>query len=292
MIKSMTGFGRYEEKFDGRSIYVELKSVNHRYLEFSCHTTRGYSFLEDKLKSLIQNRVSRGKVDMLVSIEADTSKECEIEVNHSVASGYVNAMKELIKVYHLPDDISVSSLTRYSDIFSVHKVNENEEELWQMVQSVANKAIDNFVAMREIEGKRMEYDIRSHSDIILDIISKIEKRSPITVQEYSIKLKNRIQELIGDYKLDEQRLITEVAIFADKVAVAEETVRLRSHFMQLDEFLRSDCPVGRKIDFIIQEMNREANTIGSKVADAEIAHLVVDLKSEIEKIREQIQNIE
>lgn len=292
MIKSMTGFGRYEEKFNDRGISVELKSVNHRYLEFSCHTTKGYSFLEDKLKSLVQRRISRGKVDMFVSIETDNNKEYQIEVNHGIVSGYVNAFKEIVEVYHLPNDISVSMLAKYSDIFSVHKPEEDEDEIWKMVQIVANKAIDNFIGMRETEGKRMEEDIRNHSNIILDIISKIEERSPKTVEEYKIKLKERVQELIGEYKLDEQRLITEVAIFADKVAVSEETVRLRSHFMQLDNFLQSDYPVGRKIDFIIQEMNREANTIGSKVTDANLAHMVVELKSEIEKIREQVQNIE
>lgn len=292
MIKSMTGFGRCEEKFDGRGISVELKSVNHRYLEFSCHTTKGYSFLEDKLKNLIQERISRGKVDMFVSIDADNSKEIKVEVNHGVASGYINALKELVAVYHLPDDISVSMLAKYNDIFSVHKIENDEEEIWQIVKTVADKAIDRLILMRETEGKRMEEDIKNHSDIILDIISRIEERSPKTVEEYKVKLKDRIKELIGDYKLDEQRLITEVAVFADKVAVSEETVRLRSHFMQLNNFLQSDCPVGRKMDFIIQEMNREANTIGSKVCDADIAHMVVDLKSEIEKIREQIQNIE
>lgn len=292
MIRSMTGFGRYEEKFDGRGISVELKSVNHRYFEFYCHTTKGYSFLEDKLKSLLQSRISRGKVDMFVSIEADDSKNAEIGINYSLAGGYVNALRELAKTYNLPDDITVSVLTRYNDIFSVHKTPEDEEKLWEMVKLVANKAIDNFILMRETEGKRMEEDIRTRSNTILSIVEKIEERSPKTVEEYKLKLKERIKELIGEYKLDEQRLITEVAIFADKVAVAEETVRLRSHFKQLDNFLKSEMPIGRKVDFIIQEMNREANTIGSKVADAELAHMVVDIKAEIEKIREQIQNIE
>lgn len=292
MIRSMTGYGRSEQIVDGRAVIVEIKSVNHRYFEFSCRTTRGYSFLEEKLKSFLQGRITRGKVDAYISVEALESAQTQVLVNHSLAEGYVQALRELAERYGLRDDISVSTVSRYSDIFSVHKAPEDEEAVWNSVQQAAKEALKNFLAMREAEGERLRADVLSRAGTIMKLVDEIETRSPQTVAEYQERLRQKIQELLGDNTVDEQRLLTETAIFADKVAVAEETVRLRSHFRQMEEMMKTDTPIGRKLDFLVQEMNREANTIGSKAVDSKIAYLVVDIKAEIEKIREQIQNIE
>lgn len=294
MIKSMTGFGRCETEINGREITVEVKSVNHRYFEFSCRTPRGYGFLDDKLKSYVNSRVSRGKIDMFVTIGANDEAPSEVTVNHQLVSGYINAMKEISDTYGVENDVTVVSLSRFPDVFTVHKPAEDEEQITNDVLSVAKTALDSFIAMREAEGEKMKTDILSRANTILSIVGEIEERSPQTVAEYEERLLERIKQTLEDYEveIDEQRVLTEVAVFSDKVAVAEETVRLRSHFEQLNKFLEYDEPVGRKIDFIIQEMNREANTIGSKVQDAVLAHKVVDIKSEIEKIREQVQNIE
>ncbi|MBQ1601014.1 MAG: YicC family protein [Ruminococcus sp.] len=294
MVKSMTGFGRCETEINGRAITVEIKSVNHRYFEFSCRITRGYSFLEDKLKAFVNARVARGKIDMFVSVGAADDVPCEVAVNHSLVSGYLAAMKEISDTYGVPNDASVVALSRFPDVFTVNKAPVDEEQLTADVLTAADAALNSFVAMRETEGARMKADILSRAETILSIVSEIEERSPQTVREYENRLLERIRQTLENLsvEVDEQRILTEVAVFADKVAVAEETVRLRSHFEQLRAFLSLDQPVGRKIDFIIQEMNREANTIGSKVQDAVLAHKVVDIKSEIEKIREQVQNIE
>ena len=294
MVKSMTGFGRCETEINGRAITVEIKSVNHRYFEFSCRVTRGYGFLEDKLMAFVNSRVSRGKIDMFVSVGAADDVPCEVAVNHSLVSGYLTAMKEISDTYGIENDATVVSISRFPDVFTVSKAAVDEEQLTADVLSAAGQALDSFVAMREAEGERMKADILGRAQTILDIVSEIEERSPQTVTEYETRLLDRIRQTLENLsvEVDEQRILTEVAVFADKVAVAEETVRLRSHFEQLSEFLERNEPVGRKIDFIIQEMNREANTIGSKVQDAVLAHKVVDIKSEIEKIREQVQNIE
>lgn len=294
MIKSMTGFGRCETELNGRAITVEIKGVNHRYFEFSCRTPRGYGFLDEKLKSYVGSRVSRGKIDVFVNIGASQETPCEVEVNHSLVSGYLSAMKEICETYGIPDDISVVTLSRFPDVFNVRKAPEDEEQIISDVLSAAEKAVDSFIAMREAEGEKMKADILSRAEKIISIVSEIEERSPRTVSEYEQRLTERIRQTLEgmSVELDEQRILTEVAVFADKVAVAEETVRLRSHFDQLGKFLSYSEPVGRKLDFIIQEMNREANTIGSKVSDAKLAHKVVEIKSEIEKIREQVQNIE
>lgn len=292
MIKSMTGFGRSQRTVDGREITVEIKSVNHRYFEFSCRTTRGYGFLEEKLKSYISQRVARGKVDMFVSLSAPQDEQATVTVNHRLASGYISAMRELGKTYGLADDISITAVAGYPDIFTVSREPEDEEKVCSDVLSVVDEALEAFISMREAEGERLKADILARVETILSIVEKIEKRSPETVSEYEKRLKDKIMETLGDRTIDEQRVLTEVAIFSDKVAVAEETVRLRSHMAQLKKFFEGDMPAGRKTDFIIQEMNREANTIGSKVQDAEVAHMVVDIKAEIEKIREQVQNVE
>lgn len=294
MVKSMTGFGRCETEINGRAITVEIKSVNHRYFEFSCRITRGYSFLEDKLKAFVNARVARGKIDMFVSIGAADDVPCEVAVNHSLVSGYLTAMKEIADTYGIENDATVVSVSRFPDVFTVNKAAVDEEQLTADVLSAAQTALDSFLLMRETEGEKMKADILGRAQTILDIVSEIEERSPQTVAEYENRLLDRIRQTLENLSvdIDEQRVLTEVAVFADKVAVAEETVRLRSHFDQLRVFLEKNEPVGRKIDFIIQEMNREANTIGSKVQDAVLAHKVVDIKSEIEKIREQVQNIE
>lgn len=294
MIKSMTGFGRCEAEINGREITVEIKSVNHRYFEFSCRAPRGYNFLDDKLKSYVNSRVSRGKIDMFVTIGASDETPSEVTVNHQLVSGYLNAMKEISETYDISNDVTVVSLSRFPEVFTVHKAAEDEEQITADVLSVAKTALDSFVSMRETEGEKMKADILSRAKTILTIVEEIEERSPQTVKEYEARLLEKIKQTLENYdvNVDEQRVLTEVAVFADKIAVAEETVRLRSHFDQLEKFLEYSEPVGRKIDFIIQEMNREANTIGSKVQDAVLAHKVVDIKSEIEKIREQVQNIE
>lgn len=294
MIRSMTGYGRSQAVVDTMSITVELKSVNHRYFEFSSRVPRNYGFLDEKLKSYVGSRVSRGKVECYVSVENLEDDEIEILVNHSLAKSYLNALKDLADTneLNLRDDLAMSSLARYNDIFTVHKKEADEEKIWNAVKSVAEVAVDKFIAMRETEGEKLKNDVLSRADLILNKVSVIEERSPETVKEYNDKLLARINEFLSDVQVDEQRLLTECAIFADKVAVAEETVRLRSHIDQLRLFLDSDEAVGRKTDFLVQEMNREANTIGSKAQDVTIARNVIDIKAEIEKIREQIQNIE
>lgn len=292
MVKSMTGYGRCEETVGGRRITVELKSVNHKYFEFSPRVTRGYGFLEDKLKSYVQSRVARGKIDLFLSIETLEDADVVVSVNHSLAAGYIAALREITERYKLPDTVTVNSLSRYSDIFSVHKAPEDEEAIWAAVQPVAEKAVDAFIAMRETEGRRLYEDVMARAAVILELVGKIEARSPETVKAYRERLEMKLREVLSDTAIDEQRILTEAAIFADKVAVAEETVRLRSHFEQLKSLLGAEEPSGRKMDFLVQEMNRETNTIGSKASDSQIAYMVVDIKAEIEKIREQIQNIE
>lgn len=292
MVKSMTGFGRCETEVNGRRITVEMKSVNHRYFEFSCRTSRGYSFLEDKLKKYVATKVARGKVDMYVSVTESEDSEVNVTINKPLAAGYVNAIKTLATEYNIPDDLSVSVLSRYSDIFQIHKEEQDEEQVFSDVKVALDVALDGFLAMREAEGEKLKDDVLSRVDTIMSIVSEIEERSPLTVEEYRQKLTKRITDMLSGAQIDEQRILTEAAIFADKVAVDEETVRLRSHFEQMKTFFETGAPIGRKLDFIVQEMNREANTIGSKVTDSILAHKVVDIKSEIEKIREQIQNIE
>lgn len=288
----MTGYGRFEGTICGRQTVFEIKAVNHRFFELQCRLPRGCGFLEETIKELVSGYVSRGKIDVFVSVEADDSLEADVKINHSLASGYMKALKELCSEYDLKDDISVSLLSRYSDIFTVTKAPENEEALIEIVKEAGTKAIADFMSMRGREGEKLAADVMDHSRRILQLVGEIEERSPITVEEYRNKLYDRIKDVLQDTAVDSQRILTEAAIFADKTAVNEETVRLRSHFDQMENILTKSEPVGRKLDFIVQEMNREANTTGSKVCDAELAHKVVEIKAEIEKIREQIQNIE
>lgn len=292
MVKSMTGFGRAVKELDGYVITVELKSVNHRYFEFYSRCPRQYGFIDDKIKSFVNSRVARGKIECFVGIEALNTEAADVAVNHTLASAYVKALKEISDTYDLKEDYGAFSISRMQDVLVVKKADEDEERIWNLVKSVAEEAVDKFTQMRAVEGKKMYDDVYSRTEFILDTVSFIEERSPQTVKEYNDKLIERVHEIIGDAALDEARVIQEVAIYADKIAVAEETVRLRSHIEQLRDFLKSDDAIGRKMDFLVQEINRETNTIGSKCNDVEIARKVVDMKAEIEKIREQIQNIE
>lgn len=292
MVKSMTGYGRYQQMADGMDIAVEIKAVNHRYFEYASRLPRAYGFLDEKLKAYVQNAVSRGKVDVSVWIETVDAPGSEVTVNYTLAEGYLNALRELAERFGLPDDVTVASLTRYPDILTVHRQAEDEEAIWEAVRSVADAALERFIQMREREGAKLREDILSRAQTILEAVSVVEERSPQTVQEHMDKVQARMRELLGTATVDEQRLLTEAALFADKIAVAEETVRLRSHIEQLEHMLSGDEAVGRKLDFLVQEINREANTIGSKAQDVQLARVVVDIKAEIEKIREQIQNLE
>lgn len=292
MIKSMTGYGKSEQTIDSLNVTVEIKSVNHRYFEFSARVPREYGFLEEKLKKYCNSLITRGKVECYVSVEDLEEREMEVNVNETLAAGYVKALKELSERFGLKDDISAVTLSRYPDVITLHKASEDEERIWNAVKTVAETAVSKFIEMRETEGSKLRGDILSRADYIVECVEFIEGRSPETVREYNEKLKLRMKELLGDAAVDEQRLLNEAAIYADKIAVDEETVRLRSHISQLREFMNSSEAIGRKLDFLVQEINREANTIGSKAQDVDIAKKVIAIKAEVEKIREQVQNIE
>ena len=292
MIRSMTGYGRYQDTVDGMDITVEIKAVNHRYYEYSSRLPRAYGFLDDKLKAYLQGSISRGKVDVYVFIDTADAPGSRVTVNHSLAQGYLKALGEIAETYGLRNDVSVMSLARYPDLLTVHREAEDEEAVWAAVRTVADVALNRFLQMREKEGEKLQEDILSRAAAILEAVGQVEERSPQTVREHMDKVQARMRELLGTATVDEQRLLTEAALFADKIAVAEETVRLRSHISQLEHMLAGNEAVGRKLDFLVQEINREANTIGSKAQDVQLARVVVDIKAEIEKIREQIQNIE
>ena len=292
MVKSMTGFGRSVESINGLNITVEVKSVNHRYFEFSARMSRAYQFAEDSLKALCQKYITRGKVELSVFVEDATSTSTTVEINRQYAGEYISALRQLAKEYKIKDDLKLSALTGNPELFTVRKTLLEDEVVIDALTQVTKKALDNYNEMRVIEGKKLETDVLSRVKTILSAVEFIESRSPETVKAYRERIEEKMRELIGSATVDEQRIITETAIFADKVAVDEETVRLRSHISQLENMLESDSATGKKLDFLIQEMNREANTIGSKSQNVEIAHTVVEIKAEIEKIREQIQNIE
>ena len=252
MIKSMTGYGRFEGVIDGRNVVFEIKSVNHRFLELTCRTPRGCGFIEETIKNLVSEYVTRGKTDVYVSIEADDELAADVSINHSLAAGYVKALRELRDTYELADDISVSAVASYNDIFTVRKAPENEEKLCAITEQAGRMALKDFVAMREREGEKLRADVLSRCDRIIEIVAEIEEKSPETVKQYREKLYSRLSEVLGDTTIDPQRILTEAAIFADKTAVDEETVRLRSHIDQLRSMLSGDEAVGRKIDFIVQ----------------------------------------
>ncbi len=291
MLKSMTGFGRHEELIDGFHIQAQIKSVNHRYSDFTIKSPRYYAFLEDKLRNLAMEDIARGKVEILLTIDKKENDDKIITLDHTVAQGYIDALRSLTE-YGLKDDLTVSALADFQDIFNIEYKEIDEEQITALASTVFKKAMAEFLEMRRTEGLRLEESLNQHLDSLLDIIATIEKRSPETLEEYRCRLCNKIEEVLADKNIDESRILTEVAIFADKVAVDEETVRLRSHVTAFKNAIETDQPIGKKLDFIVQEMNRETNTIGSKANDIEISALVVEMKSIIEKIREQIQNIE
>ena len=292
MIRSMTGYGRAQAVIGGRDITVEIRSVNHRYLEFSAKLPRGCGYLEDKLKGLAQGAASRGKVEVGVLLQTVDSPDTQVAVNKELARAYVGALREMGEELGLTDVLSLSVVARFGEIFTLRRSPDDEEAIWAAVEQVARQAVERFVAMRRAEGARLREDILGRLLTIEAGVARVEERSPQTVAEYRARLTARMEELLGKAAIDEQRILAEAALVADRLAVDEETVRLRSHLAQLRTILDSPEAVGRKLDFLVQEMNREANTIGSKAQDVAIAQVVVEIKSEIEKIREQIQNIE
>ena len=292
MVLSMTGYGRAGALLHGRDIKVELRSVNSRFFEYSSRLPRSCMFMEDKLKQLVAARVSRGKVELNLSVQAVTAADTVVTVNWPLAQGYHTALQELAERLELKNDVTAGMLARFPDVLTQTAAPTNEAELWEDVQAVAQQALDAFVSMRAQEGTKLKADVVNRLETVEALVAQIEQNSAGRVQAYSEKLYARLQELLGDRNIDEGRLVTEAAIFADKTAIDEETVRLHSHVAQYRDILEMDEPIGRKLDFLTQELNRESNTIGSKCQDVAITRLVVDLKSEIEKIREQIQNIE
>lgn len=292
MIRSMTGYGRAQGTANGKDILVEIRSVNNRYYDFTARIPRMYGYLEEKLKSFLQGGISRGKVEVSVLISNNEVKDEQIEINRFIAKGYIDALRGANEELNLADDLSLSHLIKLPDVFNVKKIIEDEELVWSSVKIFAEEALDKFIKMRETEGEKMKADILERIDLVWRMVESVERRSPETVQNYRNKLFARLKEVLSDNNIDEQRILFEAAVFAEKIAVDEETVRLKSHMQQFKALMESKEPVGRKLDFLVQEMNREANTIGSKSQDIEITKLVVDIKSEIEKIREQIQNIE
>lgn len=292
LVKSMTGYGRAEQTLHDRKITVELRSVNNRYLDCSVRMPRLYLFAEDAIKTKVQQNISRGKVDVFITLDSSAADRLQVTVNRAVADGYHAALKELASTYNLQDDISVSLLSRFPDVLLAEKAEEDSEAVAKDICEVLDLALADFNQMRTREGQRLSDDITSRAASIESMVSFVEERSPQTVSEYRARLEERMREVLENTQLDPARILTEAAIFADKVAVDEETVRLRSHIAQLREMLSKGGAIGRKLDFLIQEFNREANTIGSKCNDIQISRQVVDIKAEIEKIREQVQNIE
>lgn len=292
VIKSMTGYGRAQKILNGRDILVEIRSVNHRYYEYSSRVPRAFNYVDEKLKALLKQGISRGKVEVNVTINNIEGRDTEIALNKGAVEGYVNALRSVSAELGLEDDLTLSKLIKLPDIFNIQKTPDNEEQVWDDVAAVAGEALDKFVSMRETEGEKLRNDVLEKSDLILKMVGQVEALSPKTVENYRGKLYQKLSELLESKDIDQQRILTEAAIFAEKIAVDEETVRLRSHVSQLRDMLDSADPIGRKLDFIVQEMNREVNTIGSKAQDLNITKIVVDMKAEIEKIREQIQNIE
>ena len=292
MVKSMTGYGRAVETVNGREFTVEVRSVNNRYLDCSVKLPRSLSFAEDTVKQAVKNTISRGKVDVFLSVRSEGAEDVKVTLNTAMVEGYLAAMKQMAADYGIRDDISVSTLSRMNEVFTVEKPEVDEDQLLADLMGVVNKALCNYDAMRTAEGKALEADLRSRGETILNLVSQVEAGSGQTVIDYRTRLENKLKEVLASTTIDESRILTEAAIFADKIAVDEETVRLRSHLQQMNQMLTSGGAIGRKLDFLLQEMNRESNTIGSKCSDVRLARIVVDIKAELEKIREQTQNIE
>ncbi len=292
MIKSMTGYGRAVATVGGREFTVELRSVNNRYLDCTVKLPRALSFTEDAVKQAVKASVSRGKVDVFVTMKSENADDTTITLNKTVLEGYLAAMRQMVSEFEVRDDISVSTVSRLPEVFSVEKPQVDEEQLQKDLLEVVGQALAGYDAMRCKEGQALDADLRSRGNTILELVSQVEAGNAQTVIDYRARLEAKLKEVLESTNIDESRILTEAAIFADKVAVDEETVRLRSHLAQMNEMLTSGGAVGRKLDFLLQEMNREANTIGSKCTDVRLARIVVDIKAELEKIREQTQNIE
>ncbi len=292
VIKSMTGYGRAVETINGREFSVELRSVNNRYLDCTVKLPRSLSFAEEAVKQAVKASVSRGKVDVFISVRCENGTDAKVSLNRSMVEGYLAAMQEMVTEFGVKDDISVSLLSRMNEVFTVEKPEVDEALLQQDLMGVVAKALEGYDAMRTTEGKALEKDLRSRGAVIEELVSTVEAGNSKTVVAYRTRLENKLREVLASTSIDEGRILTEAAIFADKVAVDEETVRLRSHLQQMYTMLTAGGAMGRKLDFLLQEMNREANTIGSKCTDVQLARVVVDIKAELEKIREQTQNIE
>ena len=291
-IKSMTGYGRNVETRNGREFTVELRSVNNRYLDCSVRLPRMLTFAEEAVKQAVKATVSRGKVDVFITLRTEGGEEAQVTLNKTVVEGYLAAMRQMVTECGVKDDISVSTLSRLPEVFSVEKPQVDEDELLSDLMAVVNGALSNYDAMRTTEGQALDKDLRTRGQAILELVSQVEAGNAQTVIDYRARLENKLREVLENTAIDESRILTEAAIFADKVAVDEETVRLRSHLKQMETMLTGGGAIGRKLDFLLQEMNREANTIGSKCTDVKLARIVVDIKAELEKIREQTQNIE
>ena len=292
MVRSMTGYGRARETLNGRDITVEVRSVNNRYLDCTVKMPRSYVFAEDSIKTRVQKAISRGKVDVFVTIDTTAADVTVVTVNEALANGYYHALKQLKDAFALEGEITPVALAKFPDVLTVSRAEEDLEAVAADIGQVVDQALQAYNEMRAVEGQRLAEDIAGRVATIETAVAKVEERSPQTVAEYRARLSNKMAEVLQSTTIDESRILMEAAIFADKVAVDEETVRLRSHIAQLRNMLQGSAPVGRKLDFLIQEVNRECNTIGSKCNDLTIAQDVVDMKAEVEKIREQVQNIE
>ena len=292
LIKSMTGYGRSVETRNGREFTVEVRSVNNRYLDCAVRLPRLVAFGEDAVKQAVKNTISRGKVDVYVSVRSEGGEQGTVTLNTALAEGYLAAMRQMAETFGLENDVKVSDLSRLPEVFTVDKPEVDEEALLADLMAVTNEALAGYDAMRTTEGTALDHDLCSRGARILELVGQVEKQSPKTVSDYRARLEAKLREVLANTAIDESRILTEAAIFADKVAVDEETVRLRSHLNQMNAMLDAGGAVGRKLDFLLQEMNREANTIGSKCTDVAVARIVVDIKAELEKIREQVQNVE
>ena len=291
-MNSMTGYGRSRQVLDGREITVEIRSVNHRYLEYSARIPRMYGYLEEKLKTFLQSSVSRGKVEVTVTIQNLTGGDTVVQINQALAKGYLDAMRSQAEYLGLKDDLTLSTLTRFNDVFTLQKLEEDQQVIWSGVEQVATQALNQFLEMRRREGDRLKQDITQKLAVLAEHVAAVEEQSPKTVAAYRQQKQKKMEELLADRCIDQQRILMEAGLYAEKIAVDEETVRLKSHLDQFAQMMEQPGPVGRKLDFLVQEINRETNTIGSKAQDLAVTRRVVEMKSEIEKIREQIQNIE
>lgn len=292
MVSSMTGYGRARGEKGGMDLTVELKSVNSRYFEYSSRMPRSFAFMEDRLKKLVNEKVARGKLELCVSVVNLSEQETRIVPNLELAGQYLSAMRQMAQELKLEDDVTLSVLARQPDVFASVRAQQDEQALWENVSEIAQQALEAFLQMRRTEGEKLKEDIEARLCRLEQMVERVEQGSEQRVKAYTERLYERLKAVLGDRSVDDARVLTEAAVFADKTAVDEETVRLRSHIKQYREILQLDEPVGRKLDFLTQELNRETNTIGSKCSDLDITKLVVEMKAEIEKIREQVQNME